>query len=116
MEPDLYEVLQVQPGADPDVIEAAFRRLSRKYHPDLNPAPDATAVTQRLTAAYAVLRDPDRRAAYDRERARRRAGDVPVRRAQAGVRSSGQDGEAGVDLSLLGGLAQLGIKWTKRLG
>ena len=116
MEPDLYEVLQVHPGAEPEVVDAAFRRLTRKYHPDRNPSPDATEVTQRLNAAYEVLRDPARRAAYDRRRAARDTGEVRVQRAGVDVPPSDGDGEGGVDLSLLGGLARLGIKWTKRSG
>lgn len=115
MEPDLYEVLQVHPAAEPEVIEAAFRRLSRKYHPDLNPAPGATEATQRLTAAYQVLRDPARRAAYDRDRAARDVDETPVPQSGADVPLD-DDQEGGVDLSLLGGLARLGIKWTKRSG
>jgi hypothetical protein len=61
-----YKVLQVDSSAEPEVIEAAYRRLARKYHPDVNPAPDAAARMTDLTAAYGVLRDPDRRAALDR--------------------------------------------------
>ena len=63
-----YKVLQVDPSAEPEVIEAAFRRLARKYHPDVNPAPEAAARMRDLTAAYGTLRDPARRAAYDQLR------------------------------------------------
>ena len=38
---DYYRVLQVDSTAEQEVIEAAYRRLAHKYHPDLNPAPDA---------------------------------------------------------------------------
>jgi hypothetical protein len=62
---NLYKVLEVDPEASPDVIEAAYRRLARRYHPDLNPSPDATAHMQALNDAYATLRDPARRAEYD---------------------------------------------------
>lgn len=64
---DLYETLQVSPRADPEVIEATYRRLSRKYHPDINPAPDADLRMRELNAAYEVLRDPVKRSEYDRE-------------------------------------------------
>jgi curved DNA-binding protein CbpA len=65
--PDYYAILQVDPEAEPEVIEAAYRRLARKYHPDVNPAPDASQRMVELNAAYAVLGDPEKRAAYDRE-------------------------------------------------
>ena len=114
MEPDLYEVLQVHPAAEPEVIEAAFRRLTRKYHPDLNSSPDATEVMQRLTAAYQILGDPDRRAAYDRKLAARRDPKPPAPQQRRQVVSSVEGHAEGMELDLLGGLARLGIKWTKR--
>jgi hypothetical protein len=51
------------------VIEAAYRRLVRKYHPDVNSDPTAAARTAELNEAYGVLRDAARRGAYDRVRA-----------------------------------------------
>jgi DnaJ domain len=69
---DSYKVLQVDPRAEQEIIEAAFRRLARKYHPDLNPAPDAAARMRDLNAAYDTLKDPSRRAEYDRLRSVRR--------------------------------------------
>jgi hypothetical protein len=62
----LYEILQVDPRAEPEVLEAAFRRLARKYHPDVSLTSDSAARMKELNAAYAVLRDPARRADYDR--------------------------------------------------
>jgi DnaJ domain len=67
---DCYRLLQVDPSAEQEVIEAAYRRLARKYHPDVNPDPAAAARMRELSAAYHVLRDPECRAAYDRRRAR----------------------------------------------
>ncbi len=64
--PDLYETLQVSPNADAEVIEAAYRVLARRYHPDLNESPDATAMMAQINGAWEALRDPERRAAYDR--------------------------------------------------
>ncbi|HET6310834.1 MAG TPA: J domain-containing protein [Candidatus Nitrosotalea sp.] len=63
---DLYRVLQVDPSADPEVIEAAYRRLALKYHPDHNRG-DARAEEQmkRINAAFRVLSRPDSRAEYD---------------------------------------------------
>ena len=59
-----YKLLQVDPEAEPEVIEAAFRRLALKYHPDVN-REEATARMQALNEAWYVLRDPDRRRAYN---------------------------------------------------
>ncbi len=71
---DYYKTLQVDPAADPEVIEAAYRRLARKFHPDTNPAPDATERMAALNEAYAVLGDTQQRAAYDvRRQVRARA-------------------------------------------
>jgi hypothetical protein len=66
---DLYEILQVSPLADPEVIVVAFRRLALKYHPDHDPSSAATTRMQVLNDAYAILNDPEKRAAYDRARA-----------------------------------------------
>src|SRR5205814_350043 len=63
-----YKVLQVDPSAEQEVIEAAFRRLARKYHPDVNPAPEAAARMRELLSAYEVLKDPVKRAMLDRQR------------------------------------------------
>lgn len=65
-ERDAYRVLQVDPHADPDVIAAAYRVLARKLHPDRGSA-DAVRMAE-LNTAYARVRDPDERRAYDRER------------------------------------------------
>jgi len=65
---DYYKVLQVDPAADPDIIAVAYKRLARKYHPDMNPSPDAPRRMQAINTAYQVLRDAGTRAQYDRER------------------------------------------------
>lgn len=62
----LYEILQVDPRAEPEVLEAAFRRLALKYHPDVSHTTDSVQRMKELNAAYQVLRDPTRRADYDR--------------------------------------------------
>jgi curved DNA-binding protein CbpA len=70
---DAYKVLQVDPEADLDVIQAAYRRLAQKYHPDRVAAgPDSDAAATRMVeinAAWDELRDPGRRSDYDRRRA-----------------------------------------------
>lgn len=74
---DLYEVLQVDPSAEPEVIRAAYRRLGRLYHPDTNPSPDAHEVMSALNRAYEVLSDPALRAEYDRSRGTEPRGERP---------------------------------------
>lgn len=64
---DLYELLQVSPTADPDVIAAAWRRLAARAHPDAGGDPGRF---QELEHAYATLSDPAKRAAYDLDRRR----------------------------------------------
>lgn len=65
---DHYAVLGIPPDADVETVEAAYRRLSRRYHPYLNPG-DARARTafERIQAAYRVLTDEQERRRYDRE-------------------------------------------------
>lgn len=64
-EPTYYQVLQVDPKASTEVIEAAYRRLAKLYHPDVNKSPDAKRKMQQLNIAYQVLRDPVARWQYD---------------------------------------------------
>lgn len=63
---DYYAVLGVPRDAGEDEIKRAFRKLARKHHPDVNKAADAAARMQEINEAYDVLRDPEKRAAYDR--------------------------------------------------
>ena len=64
---DFYAVLEVAHGADQETIEAAYRRLAMLYHPDLNRSPEATRRMQEVNVAYMTLRNPSKRAMYDRE-------------------------------------------------
>lgn len=64
----LYEVLNVSADAEPVVIEAAYRALMKKYHPDQSPAAAAAgrSTAAEINQAFAILRDPGQRADYDR--------------------------------------------------
>jgi hypothetical protein len=62
---DYYSVLEITPAADTAEVNAAFRRLAWRYHPDRNPAPGATLQFQDINEAHQVLSDPVRRAEYD---------------------------------------------------
>jgi hypothetical protein len=63
----LYDVLQVSPWCEPEVIQAAYRALARTRHPDVNRDPDAEEQMRRLNVAYQTLSDPARRMRYDEE-------------------------------------------------
>ncbi|MBV9206077.1 MAG: J domain-containing protein [Actinobacteria bacterium] len=67
---DLYRVLGLSPDASGPDIARAYRQQARAVHPDTRPGdPDALVRFRALTDAYEVLSDPDRRDAYDRQRA-----------------------------------------------
>ena len=61
-----YQVLQVDPDAEQEVVEAAFKRLALKYHPDRSTRPDADERMRELIEAHDVLADGRKRLAYDR--------------------------------------------------
>lgn len=64
-----YKVLQVDPEAEDEVIQAAYRRLARKYHPDLASSAEAAARMSAINAAWELIGEPAARATYDRTRA-----------------------------------------------
>jgi curved DNA-binding protein len=67
---DYYETLGVEPGAGEAEIKTAYRRLARKYHPDVSKEKGAEERFKAVNEAYEVLRDKDKRAEYDQLRAR----------------------------------------------
>src|SRR5689334_25115216 len=62
---DYYETLGVARTASADDIKKAYRRLARKYHPDVSKEKDAEAKFKEVQEAYEVLKDTEKRAAYD---------------------------------------------------
>src|SRR3954452_2083901 len=84
---EFYSVLGVERGASDDDIKKAYRKLAMQYHPDRNGgAKEAEEKGKEITEAYDVLRDPQKRAAYDRY-------------GEAGLRGAAGGGYHHVDLS-----------------
>ncbi len=71
---DYYTIMGVERDAKQDEIKRAYKKLARKYHPDVNIAEDAEARFKELGEAYDVLKDPEKRAAYDQLGANWKAG------------------------------------------
>ena len=63
---DYYKTLGIARDADPEEVKRAYRRLARKLHPDVSKEPNATERFQEVQEAYEVLKDPEKREAYDR--------------------------------------------------
>src|SRR5262245_53470236 len=71
---DYYQVMGLTRDASADDIKKAYRKLARKYHPDVSKEAQAEARFKDIGEAYEVLKDPEKRAAYDRLGANWKAG------------------------------------------
>ena len=68
MKKNYYEILEISPNASPEIIEKAYKTLTRKYHPDIQPKDqlkDAENQFKEIVRAYEVLSDPEQRTEYD---------------------------------------------------
>ena len=106
---DYYEVLGVSKGASEEEIKKAYKKLARKYHPDMNPGDkEAEEKFKEINEANEVLSDPDKKARYDQFGF---AGVDPNYGAGAG---GGAYSAGGFDFGDLGDLRQLLRRWLRR--
>ena len=93
---DPYKVLQVDSEAEDEVIQAAYRRLAQKYHPDVASGPDGAARMAAINVAWEILRDPAKRAAHDLARR------LAARNAERAAAEAGRAAAAGTSASAAG--------------
>jgi curved DNA-binding protein len=93
MDKDYYKIMGIEPTASEQEIKTAYRRLARKYHPDLNKAANAEALFKEMGEAYEILKDPEKRAQYDLHLKNKEASDQTPQQRNAEYRSPQEDGE-----------------------
>lgn len=98
---DYYETFGVPRDATQDDIKRAYRKLARKFHPDVSKDPEAEVRFKELGEAYAVLKDPEKRAAYDQVGSQWQAGQdfQPPPGWDAGFEFTGRESGNGMDHS-----------------
>lgn len=64
---DYYKILKISSDADSNAIKAAYRKQALEWHPDRHPDMDVKSIMQDINEAYAILKDPQKRARYDEE-------------------------------------------------
>lgn len=96
---DYYSILGVDPEADVKAVKTAYRRLARKYHPDVSSESDAESRFKEIAEAYEVLSDEKKRAEYDQLRQYGRGGRFEPPPGWQGQRGAGGASAAGMDFS-----------------
>jgi curved DNA-binding protein CbpA len=91
---DPYKILQVDSEAEDEVIQAAYRRLARKYHPDLATTPDAASRMAAINAAWELIGEPAKRQAFDRKREVLKATPAPTANGTDSTRAGTGGGSA----------------------
>lgn len=109
---DYYAALEVPRDADAEAIKKAYRKLARQYHPDVSREPGAEARFKELAEAYATLKDPEKRAAYDQLGQYRPGEDFTA--PPEWWRAHAQGGHAFEDVDLADLLAALGARHAAR--
>ena len=96
---DYYSILGVEPDADLKAVKTAYRRLARKYHPDVSSESDAESRFKEIAEAYEVLSDEKKRAEYDQLRQYGRGGRFEPPPGWQGQRGAGGASSSGADFS-----------------
>lgn len=105
---DYYDALKVKKDASQEEIQKAYRKLARKFHPDVNKSPDAERKFKEIGEAYEVLKDPEKRKKYDQfgaawKHAQQSGGGVPPGWQEFDFGMGGPGGAGGFDFRDLGG-------------